>query len=183
MQLEDFEQLRAFIHTKNNYFHHGFANAFRSDVTGTVWVRKHQDMQCLLPDDTLGNYFYLRNETLIKHDPLPAERISDGGTQRLSFLDTATVYLVAIVHNADEYLLIENLRNAAMAYDHMNVVPVSSNSNREYVIADELSKMRTDDVAATLKRFTAQTVVRLTLQVSKTFIPSNCIVNPVNYNL
>lgn len=179
MQKQDFELLRSFIHNKNNYFHHGFANAFRSDATGAIWVQKYNDMQCLLPDDTLGNYFYMRAEQTVKHEPQPAERLSDGGTQRLSFLDSATVYLVAIVHNADEYLLIENLRNAAMAYEDMNVIPTSSNSNREYVIADELSKMRTDDVMAALKRLTTQTVVRLTLQVSKTFVPSNCIVNPV----
>lgn len=179
MLTEDFEQLRAFIHNKNNYFHHGFANAFRSDATGAIWVQKYKDLQCLLPDDTLGNYFYLRNEALVKHEPLPTERLSDGGAQRLSFLDSITVYLVAIVHNADEYVLIENLRNAAMSFEDMNVIPVSSNSNREYVIADELSKMKTDDVLATLKRLTTQTVVRVTLQVSKTFIPSSCIVNPV----
>lgn len=179
MQKQDFEQLRSHIHNRNNYFHHGFANAFRSDATGAIWVQKYDDMQCLMPDDTLGNYFYLRNEQLVKHEPREAERLSDGGTQRLSFLDSTTAYLVAIVHNADEYLLIENLRNAAMAYEDMNVIPLSSNSNREYIIADELSKMRTEDMQAVFKRLTTQTIVRLTLQVSKTFIPSNCIVNPV----
>lgn len=179
MQLNDFEQLRTHILSRNTYFHHGFANAFRSDTTGAIWVQKHKDMQCLMPDDTLGNYFYLRNEPSIKYQPQYAERISDGGPQRLSFLDSTTVYLVAIVHNADAYLLMENLRNTVMAYADMNAVPSNSNSNREDVIADELQKMKADDVAAVLKRLTTQTIVRLTLNVSKVFIPGNCIVNPI----
>lgn len=179
MQTEDFEQLRSHILNMNNYFHHGFANAFRSEVTGAIWVQKHGDMQCLLPDDTLGNYFYLRTEPLIRHDAQAGERLTDGGTQRLSFSDVAIVQLVAIVHSADAYLLISNMRNATMAYKDMNVVPTASTWNREKIITEELAGMKPDDIAAALKRFTDQTVVKLTLQVSKTFIPGNCIVNPI----
>jgi hypothetical protein len=179
MLTEDFENLRNHIHNKNNYFHHGFANAFRSDVTGSIWAQKLKDMQCLLPDDTLGDYFYLRTEAGIKYDPQQAERLADGGPQRLSFLDTAMLYLIAIVRGADAFRLIENLRNAAMSYADMNVLPIAASWNREQVVTEELTKMKSDDVAAALKRYTDETVVRLTMNVSKTFVPGNCIVNPV----
>lgn len=179
MQTEDFENLRNHIHTRNNYFHHGYANAFRSDVTGAIWAHKLKDMQCLLPDDTLGNYFYLRTDATIRLEPQPAERLTDGGAQRVGFLDAVTVYLVAIVSNADAFRLIENLRNTAMSYADMNVLPVSASWNREQIVTEELAKMKADDVAAALKHYNDETIVKLTMNVSKTFIPGNCIVNPV----
>jgi hypothetical protein len=178
----DFEQLKEFILAKNSYISYGFANAFKDAAANAIYVKSGSDMQCLLPNDVLGNYFYLRNDAGMKHEAQMPERVTDSGTQRLSFLDTITVNLVAIVNDADAYKLIANLRNTAMQYEAMNVQPIASNWNREQIITDELAKMKSDDVAAVLQRLRNETIVRLTLQVSKIFIPSNCITDPFKTN-
>jgi hypothetical protein len=59
------------------------------------------------------------------------------------------------------------------------VVPISSQWNREIVIADELQGMKQDDIRASLQRLKNETIVKLQLSVSKEYVPSNCIVNPI----
>ncbi|HEY9178247.1 MAG TPA: hypothetical protein VIN07_11170 [Flavipsychrobacter sp.] len=178
MLQQDFEQLKDFILLRNTYFSAGFANAYKDDTTHAVWVRQGGDMKRLLPADTLGNYFYLRNDAWMKYEAKEPERMTDTGTQRLTFLDTMSVQLVAVVNNADAYKLIENLRNTALAYAPLNVVPVTASWNREQVVATELAKMRMEDVNAALQRLKDETIIRLSLSVSKTFIPVNCISEP-----
>lgn len=175
MQQKDFETLKDFILQKNSYFSAGFANAFKDETTRTILVQDGSDMKMLLPNDTLGNYFYLRNDSSFSYDAAEAQRLADGGSQRLSFNDMILVYLVAVVKNADAYLLIENLRNTCMLYDDMNVQPVSSVWKRELVLIEELQKMKADDIAASLQRLKDETIVKISLAVSKLFIPANCI--------
>lgn len=178
MQYHDFEQLKDFILAQNTYFLHGFANAYKDDTTHAVWVKNGKDMQCVMPADTLGNYFYLRNDAWLKHEAREPERLTDTGTQRLAFLDTMSTQLVAVVANADACKLIHNLRNTVMMYDKLNVVPVTSSWNREQVVATELAKMRVEDINASLQRLKDETIVRIGLSVSKSFIPSDCITEP-----
>lgn len=178
MQHTDFNDLRDFILEHNNYFRAGFANAYKDDVSHAVVVKDGKDFQRLLPSDTLGNYFYLRNDAWLKHEAKEPERLADNGTQRLAFLDTMSVQLVAVVNNADAYKLIQNLRNTAMMYDKLNVVPVTSSWNREQVVSTELAKMPMEDINAALQRLKDETIVRIALSVSKSFTPSNCITEP-----
>lgn len=178
MLSEDFEELKDFILQQNPYFNTGYANAYKDDTTHAVWVRQGKDLQRIMPADINGNYFYLRNDSWLKHEAKEPERLTDGGSQRLSFLDMMSVQLVAVVNNADAYKLVQNLRNTAMLYSKLNVVPVSSSWNREQVVATELAKMRIEDVNATLQRLRDETIVRLSLNVSKLFIPANCIIEP-----
>lgn len=175
---DDFEQLKDFILEHNTYFHKGFAHAYKDDTTHAVWVRQGKDSTRLMPADTLGNYFYLRNDAWLKHEAKEPERMTDTGTQRLAFLDTMSVQLVAIVNNADAYILVQNLRNTAMMYDKLHVVPVTSSWNREQVVSTELAKMRMEDINAALQRLKDETIIRIALSVSKTFIPSACITEP-----
>lgn len=180
MLQQDFEQLKDFILGRNTYFQKGYANAYKDDTTHAVWVKQGKDMQCIIPADNQGNYFYLRNDAWVKHEVKEPERLTDTGTQRLTFLDTMSVQLVAVVNNADAYQLIENLRNTAMMYPFMSVMPVTSSWNREQVVATELAKMPVDDINAALQRLKDETIVRLSLSVTKIFIPANCITEPFN---
>lgn len=177
MQACDFEALKDFILGKNTYLHNGYANAFKDDVTKRILAAKGSDYISLLPDDTRGNYCYLRNDTIMQFTPQLQERLTDAGTQRLSFLDNIIVALVAVVHNADALKLVENLRNTCMVYEGLNVQPLSANWNREQVITEELAGMKAEDIAATLKRLKDETIVKLNLRVSKLFVPSACIVD------
>ena len=114
MLQQDFEQLKKHILQQNKYFTTGFANAFKDDTTNAIYVKDGKDMRRIMHTDGLGNYFYLRNDTWTKHEAREPERLTDNGPQRLSFTDTTSVHLVAIVNNADAYRLIENLRNTVM---------------------------------------------------------------------
>ena len=180
MKQQDFEELKDFILSKNEYFTEGFAFAYKDDITHTVQVKGAKDVKRLLPSDVLNNYFYLRNEPQLKHEPKDSERLTDNGAQRLTFLDTQIIHLVAIVNNADAYQLVENIRNTAMMYEAFNVRPMTTSWNREQIVFSELSKMGAVDVNAALQRLKNETVVRIQLSISKIHIPSSCITNPIN---
>lgn len=177
MQSCDFEALKDFILGKNTYLNSGYANAFKDDATKRILAVKDSDYISLLPDDTKGNYCYLRNDTIMQFTPQLQERLTDAGTQRLSFLDNIIVTLVAIVHDADALKIVENLRNTCMTYGALNVQPLSANWNREQVMTEELNGMRAEDIAAALKRLRDETIVKLTLRISQIFTPSSCIVD------
>jgi hypothetical protein len=175
MKAEDFELLKQFVLDKNKYFDWGFANAFKDAETQALYVQDGKDRKAMFPNDTLGNYFYLRNEMATRHEVLADERLADNGSQRVVFRDGITVYLVAIVKNADAYLLIDNLRNTAMMYTGMNVVPVQTIWNREQILKEELTGMKKENITPALQRLKNETIVKLTLQCTKIFIPGNCI--------
>lgn len=177
MQACEFEALKDFILAKNTYLHNGYANAFKDDVTKRILATKGSDYINLLPDDTKGNYCYLRNDTIMQFTPQLQERLTDAGTQRLSFLDNIIVTLVAVVQDADALKVVENLRNTCMMYEALNVQSLSANWNREQVITEELNGMRAEDIAAALKRLKDETIVKLTLRISQLFTPSSCIVD------
>lgn len=178
MKTTDFEALKDFILSKNTCFAAGYANAIKDVETEAVIVKNGSDHKRLLPDDSAGNYFYIRNELSIRHDAKPAERLADNGTQRLVFNDVITCYLVAIVKDADLFALLENLKNTVMMYKPMSLQPLSSNWNREQVIKEEMSGMRKEDIAATLQRLKNETIVKLVFNASQIYVPGNCI-NPL----
>lgn len=180
MQQKNFEDFKDFILSKNAYFTQGFALAYKDDVTHTVQVREGKDVKRLLPADTLSNYFYLRNEPQLKHESKEPERLTDNGTQRLTFLDTQVAHLVAVVNYADAYQLVENLRNTAMMYEGLSVRPTATSWNREQIVTSELFNMSQADITAALQRLKDETVVHVQLVISKTYIPTNCIINPIN---
>lgn len=181
MQSCDFEAIKDFILGKNTYFHNGYANAYKDDKTRIILAGQGSDVISLLPDDTKGNYCYLRTDAIIKHDAQMQERLTDNGAQRLVFLDTATLYLVAIVKDADAYTLIENLRNTCMMYEAISLQPTTSNRNREQILMEEMAGIRSEDIAAALQRLKNETIVKLTIKASVPYIPSSCI-NPVCKN-
>jgi hypothetical protein len=181
MQACDFEAIKDFILDKNTYFHNGYANAYKDDKTKMILATNGSDVISLLPDDTKGNYCYLRTDAVIKHDAQMQERLADNGAQRLVFLDTATLYLVAIVKDADAYKLIDNLRNTCMMYEAINLQPNASNWNCEQILAEEMAGMRSEDIAAALQRLKNETIEKLTIKASAHYIPSTCI-NPVCKN-
>ena len=174
----DFEAVKDFILSKNTYLHNGYANAYKDDKSKMILAAQGSDVISLLPDDTKGNYCYLRPDAVIKHDAQMQERLADNGAQRLVFLDTATLYLVAIVKDADAFTLIDNLRNTCMMYEAVSLQPTASNWNREQILSEEMAGMRNEDIAAALQRLKNETIVKLAIKASALYIPCSCI-NPV----
>lgn len=175
MRAEDFEKLRDYILEKNPYLHTGFANAYKDAEVQSVVSKSGKDMKCLFPIATQGSYFYLRNETSVKHEAAYEERLTDTGAQRLTFRDTTTAYLVVIARNADAYALMENMKNTVMMYPGMTVQPIASTWNREQAMKEEMAGMKKESVSTALKRLKDETIVKITLSISKIFIPGNCI--------
>jgi hypothetical protein len=179
MKQDDFEKLKDFILDKNAYFNAGFANACKDDTTQAIYVRENLELKPVFPADNYGNYFYLRNEESIRHEAQVDGRATDNGAQRLTFLDTIAVQLVAIVKDADAYQLIENLVNTVMMNEGAYVQPITTMWNREQIVATELKGMKVDDMQSALQRLRHETIVRISMNMSKHFIPGNCIVNPI----
>lgn len=177
MTTRDFELLKDFILSKNTYFDNGYANVFKDSDTKKIFTRSGNELVCVFPNDNLGNYFYLRNEAGIQYQPQLAERVTDSGPARLLFNDNVSVQLIAVVKDADAYVLLNNLRNTAMMYKEMNVIPASAIWLSEDVIVTEMAGSEAKDISAALQRIKNETIVRLTLTVSKQYIPNNCIVN------
>lgn len=178
MTSADFIALKDHFLSENEYFSQGLANAFKDATNNQVYARVKGELQPVFPMDSYGNYFYLRSEGDIKYDPKFQERVSDCGPQRLSFQDTLIIQLVAIVKGADEYKLLQNLRNTAMSYTGFNAIPVGASYNRESIVASEMKGLPKEDTNKALANLTDQTIVRVTLQVSKMFVPGNCTVDP-----
>lgn len=175
MTSADFIALKGYILEKNPYFKKGYANAFKEDVTKQVIAVNKSDFIPLMPNDTLGNYFYLRNDGDIRHAIQDKERLAD--CKILTFLDSINVHLVAIVKDADAWTLLTNLRSTLLSYKGMDIVPTSSSVIREQVVIGEMRGQNEEDIAATLQRLKKETIIRVTMSVNKSFTASSCIVN------
>jgi hypothetical protein len=175
MVSNDFELLKDYIIDRNKYFNRGFANAFTNEKNGRVLVKNGRDYMELLPSDRLSNYFYLRNDPTIKH-ALGARLEDFGGIY--SYNDTLNICLVAVVNDADAYQLINNLRNTVLFYKPLSITATQSAFNRIQVLSSELKGVEEEDLIGALQRLKNETIVSVTLQVTKEFNPNRCIENP-----
>lgn len=179
MTTADFTALKNFILEKNTYLGEGYANAFKEAESNKVFARSSSgDLIAVFPNDTLGNYFYIRHDNGLSFSANLAARATDCGPGRLGFNDTATLQIVAIVKNADAYSVIDNLRNTAMMYTGMDVIPTAAIWNREQVLLEEMSGAEGSEKQAALKRLKDETIVRVTCICGKTYTPSTCIKDP-----
>lgn len=177
MTLLDFEALRDFILLKNPYFQKGFANAFKENVTNTVLSRqKSGDLLIVSPQDSYGNYFYIRNDEGIVHQP--KQGIMQSGAGRTSYMDTLRVNIVGIIKDGDPLLVTDNIINTFAMYDPGKdtiITLVSSNWNREQIIISELAGMEANDIAGALQRLGSHLVFRTTALFQKLRVPTSCI--------
>lgn len=176
----DFQELADFILLKNPYFQKGFANAFKENVTNTVLSRqKSGDLLIVSPQDSYGNYFYIRNDEGIVH--VPKSGTSTYGAGHTNYQDTMRINIVGIIKDGDPLLVTDNIINTISMYkpgtDTMLQL-ISSNWNREQIIISELAGMSQDDIAGALQRLGRHLVFRTTCNFSKMRFPTSCI-NPI----
>lgn len=177
MTTNDFILFKDFILSKNTYFNKGYANAFKDSVSNYPLARNESgDLDIVFPQDTEGAYFYIRNNEGIKH--IPDSKLADTGVNRISFWDSIVIEVVAVMRNADAYTIANNLRNTAMWYSGMDVVPVATNWNREQIVIDEMRGCEEEDIAKALKNLSNHTIVRVQMVVKKTYTPTKCITDP-----
>lgn len=173
MNNTDLHKLKDFILEKNPYFNTGYADAFVMPNDGRVMVYNGKDFKPIFPDDTSGDYFYLRSDEGISFALQDAQRLSDHGATKYTFTDTANFFLVAVVKDADRYELVNNLRNTCAMYKDMYAIPTSALWVRESVVANELAGI--EDVLPVLRRLKNETIVRLTISLNKQYVSSECI--------
>lgn len=160
--------------SKNTYFMNGYANVVRADDGKIVEVTTN-GFNAVFPMDNIGDYFYLRNDGSATFQPQVQDRVSDHGPARIVFNDIYPMVLVAVVKKADPYELMNNLRNTAMMYSKLRVIPTGAQMIREQVVINELSGMEDDNIAAALQRLDRQTIISINLAVTSTYTPSSCI--------
>lgn len=178
MTRTDFELFKAHILKLNPYFDTGYANAFKDGISDAIKVRQGKDFKDIFPADNVGNFFYLRNEPNISYTASRQEAYSDVKQGRLAFQNTNLCYLVAVVDDADDMVLINNLINTCMMYGKMSVIPTQSIWLRENVVVEELDGFSEDVVMRVLQRLKNETIIRLTLNVQSLYLPDTCIENP-----
>ena len=88
----DFTALKDFILEHNNYFGKGYANVYKDENTHAVWVKEGRDYKRIMPEDTFGNYFYLRSDTWIKHEAKEPERNERNGMAKTQLTHATCFY-------------------------------------------------------------------------------------------
>lgn len=176
MTTNDFKELRDWILNKNQYLVNGYYNAFTDSSTSSIYTHENGNLKSIFPEDNLGNYFYLRNDPNIKFTSKIGYQ--ECGVGRFNFDDALTVYLVAVVNDADEFALINNLRNTVLGAKSLIAIPTAAIWQRENVVIDEMKGFEESEIMDALTKLKNQTIVKLTLTISKEYIPSTCINNP-----
>lgn len=169
MTRSDLTAFMKHILDNNDYFAAGYANVYR-DEQGRVLSGE----TLLMPNDTLGNYFYLRHDGDGRLTAKVSERAADCGPARVAFDDTITMQIIAVVKDADEFIVRNNLINTCMTYG-VSVIPTSFNLSREQIVAAELRGMPATGIQAALARLGDWSIIRLTINFLKQYIPSNCV--------
>jgi len=176
MTTKIFEQLRDFIKLKNPCFQTGYANAYKDSLTSGIYAKTEKGIKSIFPNDNDGNYFYLRSDPNATFNSKTG--LTDCGIGRFNFDDRLSVYLVAIVRDADSYALIENLRNTALLFGGANAIPTGAMWQRENVVITEMQGFEPEEVSKALQRLKKETIVRITLQFNTEFIPNTCLIDP-----
>lgn len=167
--------IRDFILEKNPYFATGYADAFVMPEDGRVMIYDGTGFKPIFPNDNVGDYFYMRSDDGVSFSVQDAQRISDYGATRYVSLDTATYHLVAVVKDADRYMLVNNLRNTLAMYSGMYLIPTSALWVAEAVVVNELSGIPEADLQNVMQRLGKHTIVRITLTMSRTYVSNECI--------
>lgn len=158
-----------FILQYNTYFDRGYSNGYAA-INGI-----HDGEQVVFPNDTLGDYFYLRPNQPMSITVSERDRVSDCSVPMAL---SASVIIVASVKNADPVLLVNNLANTLSRFG----CPVNSVTIQpEEVVQQELGRMGQDDIAATLARLQrSNTLVSLTFTARQLLpvIKLDCLPNP-----
>lgn len=163
-------RLKDYIKTTNPYFGAGYADVYMDQTQGIV-----NENGPVFPNDTDGNYFYLRLPDNIGFVQ-GGEYIVQDCAQGLGA--SAQIVLVAIVKDADEDLLLTNLVNTVQTFV-ANISFTGATYKKEVVTRSELSWMNGPDRDAALQRIPDDmAIVSLSFTITAPVVMNNCVVNP-----
>lgn len=163
--------LKDYILAQNTYLNKGFDNVYMDEKTGTV---ANADGE-VFPNDTLGNYFYLRLPNQSRFDYTVASRISDcANTPNI----VSEITLVACILKGSEDKLMSNILNTLSKYN-ADVRFTTAMYRKEDVVSRELARLSKENILAALSRVKG-TVISVSFTMSTNFQLSKCIVDPCN---
>lgn len=166
--------LKEHILQYNPYFNNAFADVIQDDTTGIVHNGKP-----IFPNDTLGDYFYLRLPSNVQFEYAPIYNIS---TSINGVGLRSNIVLVACMRNADPDKLLSNLVNTIQSYQTEYVRFTGAIYESDGVLLQELSKIKDkENIEAALQRLgNDYTLVSIIFQYTFpfTFQKPICITEP-----
>jgi hypothetical protein len=172
MTTQDIQAFRDYVLSENTYLGKGFAPAYLED--GHTYVRRSNgnDFEDVSISDNWGNYFYLRFDGDITFPVERSSKVTDCGPGRVGFIDTAPMVMVLVIRDADPSLLLQNIRNTALSYTGLAIIPTAAQLVREIVYAEETNG------ADGLQSLDRLTIIKIKLTVAKSYRANTCIVDP-----
>lgn len=145
MYQSDLNGIAEHILQYNTYFNVGYADVYQDDKTGII-----HNNEVIFPNDTLGDYFYLRLPKSVSFDYNARYNVNDCDK---GVALKSNVILVACVRGADSTKLIDNLIITLRNYnpDHIEINIKSCIFNTVEVIMQELNKLKEEDLLTALK--------------------------------
>ena len=152
--------LKDYILQYNTYFGKGFDDVWMDENTGIV-----ENGKPIFPNDTLGDYFYLRLSNQSRFDYNRAAAISDcANTPNV----VSEITLVACVRKANYNTLMTNLLNTVSSYN-ADVRFTSAIYRSEDVVLKELARMKKENIEAALQRVGNHTIVSISFALAVPF--------------
>lgn len=162
-----FADIKDTILQYNTYFNAGFDDAYQSE-NGV-----YQGEKILFPNDTLGDYFYIRPD-----NPVGISNDSAISSCYTAFALDASATLVAVVKSANSTMLVNNLMTS-LAYTGATVE--SATFQHEEIIRQELGAMSQEDLTAALANYHRSTTIvsiAFTYNLPLPLTKINCLPNP-----
>lgn len=171
MTTADITGFRDFVLEQNTYLVKGYAPAYAEN--GKVYVNNPEREEVAINGDD-GNYFYIRVDGDMTFPVERGSKATDCGAGRVGFLDTMPVVMVVVMQNADPYTLLNNMRNTALSYSGMAILPTGAQLVREMVVAEETGDYFED----VMRNMGNQTIIKIKLTLAKSYRANTCIIDP-----
>lgn len=168
------DDITNFIMEHNQYFGYGFSSVHLDEKTGYV----ADDKTVVFPNDTLGDYFYLR---LPKNVSFAYGQEYNMGSCADGIASRTEVILVAIVKNASPDVLLSNMVDTMRQYREARITLKSAIYQKEYALLQELKNIKEENQLAALQRMpVGSAFVSFTFEIIETILPTklNCLPNP-----
>lgn len=167
--------LEEYVLKYNAYFTDSYADVSNSPFTGYLMSGEN----VIFPNDTLGNYFYIRIPNFTKFNYSELFRISEG-INPIGVEIQCT--LVACVRSANPETLLENLITTIQHYQPDYVKFQNCTTQRDIICAVELSKIPKDEIKNAIGKLDKDyTIVSISfiLMAPYTIQKLSCIKSPI----
>lgn len=167
--------LRDFIKLHNPYFDKGFTDVLMDDATGIV----NNSFEPIFPNDTFGNYFYLRMPQKMQFD---YNNVYNMGDNWLGVGVVSKIILIAVVKNSSPDILTENLVTTLGRYQDINTRMLNTTYQPDTIIMQELAGVKEkENIRKAMQNFNqndAIVSIEFNATIPFTFQQLKCISNP-----